>query len=162
MFPIQATVTLQSAAQLNAFNEFITGGSATVEPESVKPTVKKEAEAKKPASSSGTTSDSAASAAPSDTGASSGKPAIEYQIGDNVFGSKEEMDAHLREKNGGGTEAPALTIDQAKDLTMKIVAAKGRDAAVELLKKYGVPVAAKLAADQVNAFCADADAVLAS
>lgn len=54
------------------------------------------------------------------------------------------------------------TIDDAKALTMKIVASKGRDAAVELLKKYGVPVAAKLAADQVTAFCADAEQVLAS
>jgi len=131
MFPIQATVTLNNGAQLAAFNAFITGGGATVEPETVKPTVKKEAEVKKPAPSSGTTSESAASAAPSDTGASSG-------------------------------DAPERTLDEAKALTMKIVAAKGRDAAVELLKKYGVPVAAKLQADQVGAFCADADAVLAS
>jgi predicted component of type VI protein secretion system len=54
------------------------------------------------------------------------------------------------------------TIDEAKALTMKIVADKGRDTAVELLKKFGVPVAAKLAADQVAAFCSDAEAVLAS
>lgn len=63
------------------------------------------------------------------------------------------------------TAAPSggdATIDKAKALTMKIVADKGRDAAVELLKKYGVPVAAKLPADQVAAFCADAEAVLAS
>ncbi len=64
------------------------------------------------------------------------------------------------------TSAPApastKTVDDAKALTMKIVADKGRDTAVELLKKYGVPVAAKLAADQVAAFCADAEAVLAS
>jgi hypothetical protein len=54
------------------------------------------------------------------------------------------------------------TVDDAKALTMKIVADKGRDTAVELLKKYGVPVAAKLPADQVAAFCTDAEAVLAS
>lgn len=55
-----------------------------------------------------------------------------------------------------------VTIDKAKDLTMKIVAAKGRDEAVKLLQKYGVPVAAKLPADQVAGFCTDAEAVLAS
>jgi hypothetical protein len=63
------------------------------------------------------------------------------------------------------TAAPSggdATIDKAKALTMKIVADKGRDTAVELLKKYGVPVAAKLPADQVAAFCTDAEAVLAS
>lgn len=137
MYPIQATVTLNNGAQLAAFNAFIIGGGATVAPESVKPTVKKEAEAKKPAAetaptpSTGGTSASAESAAPSDTGASTG-------------------------------DAPERTVDDAKALTMKIVADKGRDAAVALLGKYGVPVAAKLPADQIAAFCADADAVLAS
>jgi hypothetical protein len=60
------------------------------------------------------------------------------------------------------TSGGDATIDKAKALTMKIVADKGRDTAVELLKKYGVPVAAKLPADQVAAFCTDAEAVLAS
>lgn len=60
------------------------------------------------------------------------------------------------------TSGGDATIDKAKALTMKIVADKGRDAAVALLKKYGVLVAAKLAADQVAAFCTDAEAVLAS
>lgn len=54
------------------------------------------------------------------------------------------------------------TVDDAKALTMKIVADKGRDAAVALLKKYDVPVAAKLPADKIDAFCADAEKVLAS
>ena len=52
------------------------------------------------------------------------------------------------------------TLDDAKALTMKVVAAKGRDAAVELLAKFGVKVAAKLEAGQVDAFCAEAEAVL--
>lgn len=60
------------------------------------------------------------------------------------------------------TSGGDATIDKAKALTMKIVADKGRDAAVALLKKFGVPVAAKLPADQVAAFCTDAEAVLAS
>lgn len=65
--------------------------------------------------------------------------------------------------NSDHTQAiPREVIDKAKDLTMKIVAAKGRDEAVKLLQKYGVPVAAKLPADQVAAFCTDAEAVLAS
>lgn len=54
------------------------------------------------------------------------------------------------------------TIDEAKALTIKIVSAKGREAAVNLLSKYGVPVAAKLAADQVTPFVLDAEKVLAS
>lgn len=63
-------------------------------------------------------------------------------------------------------ESPAsndkiFTIDDAKALTMKIVADKGRDAAVTLLKKYDVPVAAKLPADKVAAFCTEAEQVLA-
>lgn len=53
------------------------------------------------------------------------------------------------------------TIDDAKALTMKIVADKGRDTAVNLLKGYGVPVAAKLPADKIAAFCTDAEKVLA-
>lgn len=52
------------------------------------------------------------------------------------------------------------TLDEAKALTMKVVAAKGRDTAVELLAKFGVKVAAKLEAGQVDAFCAEAEAVL--
>jgi hypothetical protein len=52
------------------------------------------------------------------------------------------------------------TLDDAKALTMKVVAAKGRDTAVELLAKFGVKVAAKLEAGQVDAFCAEAEAVL--
>src|SRR5574343_81726 len=45
------------------------------------------------------------------------------------------------------------TVDDAKALTMKIVPAKGRDVAVGLLQKYGVPVAAKLAPEQIVPFC---------
>ena len=62
----------------------------------------------------------------------------------------------------GGEQTAAATIDKAKALTMKLVSDKGRDAAVKLLQKYGVPVAAKLPGDQVAAFCTDAEAVLAS
>lgn len=139
MYPIQATVTLSNAAQLAAFNAFITGGGATVEPESVKPTfnpapVKKDAEVKKPAA---TTASSPSGAEP-------------------------QASAAPAQEKASAADAPERTVDDAKALTMKIVADKGRDTAVELLKKYGVPVAAKLAADQVGAFCADAEAVLAS
>lgn len=52
------------------------------------------------------------------------------------------------------------TIDDAKALTMKLVASKGRDVAVGLLQKFGVPVAAKLSADQIDAFCAEAEELL--
>lgn len=134
MYPIQATVTLNNGAQLAAFNAFITGGGATVAPDTVKPTVKKDPEVKKP--------DATTASSPS--------------------GAEPQASAAPAQESAAAADAPARTLDEAKDLTMKIVGAKGRDAAVELLKKYGVPVAAKLAADQVGAFCKDADAVLAS
>lgn len=54
------------------------------------------------------------------------------------------------------------TVDDAKALTIKIVADKGRDAAVALLKKFNVPVAAKLPAEQIADFCSQAEAVLTS
>ena len=68
------------------------------------------------------------------------------------------------------TEAPTAatsgdkvyTVDDAKALTMKIVPAKGRDAAVGLLQKYGVPVAAKLAPEHIVPFCQEAEQLLAS
>ena len=134
MFPIQATVTLNNGAQLAAFNAFITGGGATVAAETVKPTAEKDPKTKKLAA---TTASSPSGAEP-------------------------QTSAEPAQETGKPADAPARTIDEAKSLTMKIVADTGRDAAVERLKKYGVPVAAKLAADQVGAFCADADAVLAS
>lgn len=52
------------------------------------------------------------------------------------------------------------TLEDAKALTIKIVSTKGRDAAVALLQKYGVAVAAKLAPEQLDGFCADAQEVL--
>lgn len=61
------------------------------------------------------------------------------------------------DESGGAT---GKTLDDAKALTMKVVAAKGRDTAVELLAKFGVKVAAKLEAGQIDAFCAEAEAVL--
>lgn len=57
-------------------------------------------------------------------------------------------------------DAPSRTVDDAKALTMKLVASKGRDAAVALLSKYGVPVAAKLPADKIADFCAEAEDLL--
>lgn len=57
-------------------------------------------------------------------------------------------------------DAPSRTVDEAKALTMKLVASKGRDAAVALLSKYGVPVAAKLPADKIADFCAEAEEML--
>lgn len=133
MYPM--TITVHNDKQLNAVLSAMSGTlqnvetTATVEkPTTEKPKVeaKKPAPAETPAQSSGTTSTSVESSAPSGTGES--------------------------EKT--------YSIDDARALTMKIVASKGRDAAVALLKKYGVPVAAKLAADQVAGFCADAEQVL--
>ena len=54
----------------------------------------------------------------------------------------------------------AKTFDDAKKLTIALVQAKGRDAAVAVLDKFGVKQAAKLSADQIEAFCADAEEAL--
>ncbi len=78
-------------------------------------------------------------------------PAVEK---DEELGTTDETAGVAHAITGG------KTLDDAKALTMKVVAAKGRDAAVELLAKFGVKVAAKLEAGQVDAFCAEAVAVL--
>ena len=72
-----------------------------------------------------------------------------------------ELEVAAPEPKVESSESKAYTIDDAKALTMKIVADKGRNAAVDLLGKYGVPVAAKLQADQIADFCTDAEKVLA-
>ena len=59
-----------------------------------------------------------------------------------------------------GKDLGAKTFDDAKKLTIALVQAKGRDAAVAVLDKYGVKQAAKLSADQIEAFCADAEEAL--
>lgn len=62
------------------------------------------------------------------------------------------------------TDAPsgdkAYAIDDAKQLTNKVVAAGKRDEMVALLKEFGVPVSAKLTADQIAPFCKKAEALL--
>lgn len=132
MFPVNASVTLTNADQLQAFNNFVLGtmlGTAKAI-EAPKQEVKKaDPKPEAPAAASAAQPAATEKATPAPTAAASGGDA---------------------------------TIDKAKALTMKIVADKGRDSAVKLLTKYGVPVAAKLPADQVAAFCTDAEAVLAS
>lgn len=59
-------------------------------------------------------------------------------------------------------DAPATgrTIEEAKALTIKLVQAKGRDTAKALLDEFKVPVAAKLAPEQVDEFVAKAEKLL--
>ena len=71
-----------------------------------------------------------------------------------------EKNEEVGPADGSAGAASNRTLDDAKALTMKVVAAKGSDVAVELLAKFGVKVAAKLEAGQVDAFCAEAEAVL--
>ncbi|SDH42049.1 hypothetical protein [Propionivibrio dicarboxylicus] len=76
-------------------------------------------------------------------------------------GAAQETKAAASDTKPASTEGKTFTIDDAKALTMKIVGDKGRDAAVALLDKYAVKVAAKLPADKVAEFCTDAQKVLA-
>ena len=68
------------------------------------------------------------------------------------------QEAPAPEKASGSEKA--LTLDDAKALTMKLVSAKGRDTAKGLLDKFSVPVAAKLAPEQVADFCRQAEELL--
>lgn len=54
------------------------------------------------------------------------------------------------------------TIESAKALTLKLVSAKGADFTRALLKEFNVPVAAKLAPEQVGPFVARAQEALAA
>lgn len=56
----------------------------------------------------------------------------------------------------------AATIDDAKALTLKLVSAKGADFTRALLKEFNVPVAAKLAPEQVGPFVVRAQQALAA
>lgn len=75
-------------------------------------------------------------------------------------GGTSESEASAAPAASGASTGPSRTVDEAKALTMKLVAAKGREAAVNLLAKYGVPVAAKLPADKIAGFCAEAEGLL--
>lgn len=133
MFPV--TITIHNNDQLAAVLHALGNYPAPAAPVGTPPTAKTEKEVKKP------------DPKPEPAAASAAPPAA----------TEKATPAPTAATSGGDA-----TIDKAKALTMKIVADKGRDTAVELLKKYGVPVAAKLPADQVAAFCTDAEAVLAS
>lgn len=76
-------------------------------------------------------------------------------------GAASTASSPAQETQRSDTGEKSYTVDDAKALTMKIVASKGRDAAVALLQKYGVPVAAKLPTEKVAGFCAEAEGVLA-
>ena len=67
-------------------------------------------------------------------------------------------------ENSGGAQASndtKYTLDNAKELTKKLVGTLGRDETVKLLTKYGVDIVAKLTAEQVAPFCTDAEKLLA-
>lgn len=139
MFPI--TITLHNEAQLravlNAVNDAVQAKEPT-SPAAPKTEVKKEAAQVKEPEAKKEEPKAAESAQPAATEKSTEAPTAATS-GDKVY-----------------------TVDDAKALTMKIVPAKGRDAAVGLLQKYGVPVAAKLAPEQIVPFCQEAEQLLAS
>lgn len=138
MFPM--TITVHSDEELALILNAVQGQktvskAGTADPAAAKPEVKKQemaAPAETSQSSTGTTS------APSDA----------------------VQDSPAQSATGEST-GKEYSVDDAKALTMKIVSSKGRDAAVTLLQKYGVPVAAKLAPEQIAPFCEDAEKVLA-
>lgn len=142
MFPITVSLTITNPEQLAKVLAGITATPAATPcqghaKEAAKEEAKEEAkaEAKKPAS------------------ALAEKPAASQA-------TAEEPAAATPKAETSGDKV--YTVDDAKALTMKIVADKGRDAAVGLLKSYDVPVAAKLPADKIEAFCRDAEKVLTS
>lgn len=132
MFPMTVSLTLTNAAQLQALAAIISGDTAKL-PAKYEP-AKAEPEKKAPTP----------------------PPAVGGTGGEKTATEKNEELGTTDESAG----ASGKTLDDAKALTMKVVAAKGRDSAVELLAKFGVKVAAKLEAGQVDAFCAGAEAVL--
>lgn len=80
---------------------------------------------------------------------------------DKVAAETEKKVEKLQEQKpdtAGGEKT--YTIDDAKQLTNKVVAVGKRDEMVALLKEFGVPVSAKLTADQIEPFCKKAEALL--
>lgn len=136
MFPIQMTFTVSTPAELAKLVAATGGATLPVVDTSAPKTEAAKQEGKKP------------DPKPEAPAAASAVPPAATQD------TQGQTDAASGDK--------VRTIDEAKALTMKIVADKGRDAAVKLLTEYGVPVAAKLQANQVAAFCTDAEKVLAS
>lgn len=70
--------------------------------------------------------------------------------------------AQSAENSAAAQDSPDATIDTAKALTLKLVSAKGADFTRALLKEFNVPVAAKLAPEQVGPFVTRAQQALAA
>lgn len=143
MFPIALTLTVHSAAQLAALHAFAQTMSAPAN--AVPPAAPAEDLAAKKQSTPALT------AAPAPT------PSTAEAAGANASESKAESSAPAPASSGR-----TYTVDDAKNLTIALVKAKGRDEAVKLLSKYGVPVAAKLTPENIAPFCAEAEAAIAS
>lgn len=125
------TVTLHNFEQLNAVTNAL--GAIPAPPES------------KPANATPKPNAEAASKAADKVVADTAKTAEKLQ-GDT-------------KPEGGGEKT--YTLDDAKQLTNKVVAAGKRSEMVALLTEFGVPVSAKLQPEQVNDFCKKAEALLA-
>lgn len=135
MFPIQMTFTINNAAELAAINQaalMSQPGAATEKAKEI------------------------TAAAPKPNTESAGKAA------DKVVAETEKKVEKLQgdTKPEGDTEK-TYTIDDAKALTNKLVAASKRDEVVALLAKFEVKVAAKLPEDKIADFCKKAEALLA-
>lgn len=159
MYPIQATVTLNSAAQLQAFTAFIMGGQGA-EVSAVSITA---AEVRAERDATGATMQEAKEAVREKklAATTASSPPAEKE----AAAPAKSSESTSASSNASETSAPAAegrTIDDAKALTTKLVNEKGRAVAVELLAKYNAPVAAKLAPEHVGPFCADAEAALAA
>lgn len=142
MYPITMSITIHSAAQLEAVHAAVIGAKpANLAPETTKP---EQAQAKKPAPAATEKTEPAATPSTATAPESAATKSVETS-----------------DESPASNEAKTFTLEDAKTLIMKIVQDKGRDAAVALLDKYGVKVAAKLAAEQVSDFCTEAEKVLA-
>lgn len=90
------------------------------------------------------------------------------EVADKVIADTSKTAEKLQEKQESTAttseqktdDAKTYTVDDAKQLTNKVVAAGKRDEMVALLKEFKVAVASKLPADQIAPFCQKAEALL--
>jgi hypothetical protein len=94
---------------------------------------------------------------------SANKAEAASKVADKVVAETSKTAEKLQEQKpdeAGGDDEKNYTVDDAKQLTNKVVAAGKRDEMVALLKEFKVSVASKLPADQIAPFCKKAEALL--
>ena len=135
MFPIQMTFTINNAAELAAINQaalMSQPGAATEKAKEI------------------------TAAAPKPNAEAASKAADKV-----VVETEKKVEKLQGDTKPEGDAEKTYTIDDAKALTNKLVAASKRDEVVALLAEFDVKVAAKLPEDKIATFCKKAEALLA-